>query len=246
MPTFGSLFAGIGGIDLGLERAGWRCVWQVEIDPFRRAILAKHWPNIPKYGAIEEVDIAQLEIPDLIAGGFPCQPVSMAGRRKAEADSRWLWPEFARVIGLLRPRYVLVENVPGLLTKGMGFVLADLSSLGYDAEWDCIPASFVGAPHIRNRIFIVAYSTSGRWYTQPLLCSSAQTGNGSTNADGSSPAVGGQGWWEVEPGVARVAHGIPNAVDRIRALGDAVVPQVAEYIGRRILETTERSQTNGP
>lgn len=155
MPTFGSLFAGIGGIDLGLERAGWECRWQVEINPFCQAVLARHWPDVPKFGDVREV--AELERVDLIAGGFPCQSISHAGRRLGTADERWLWPEFERVLRLVRPVLVLVENVPGLLHRGMGEVLGGLASLGYDAEWDRIPAAAVGAPHLRNRIWIVAY-----------------------------------------------------------------------------------------
>ena len=101
--TFGSLFAGIGGLDLGLERAGWRCRWQVELDPFCERVLAKHWPDVRRYGDIRSVgaDLAPVE---LICGGFPCQPVSHAGKRRAQADARWLWPEFARVVRAVRPR----------------------------------------------------------------------------------------------------------------------------------------------
>src|SRR5689334_3925575 len=145
MPTFGSLFAGIGGLDLGLERAGWTCRWQVEIDAFCQRVLAKHWPDVPRYGDVRSLDAGALERVDLICGGFPCQPVSAAGTRLAEADERWLWPEYARVVGSLRPGLVLVENVPGLLVRGAGDVLGDLATLGYDAEWESIPAAALGA-----------------------------------------------------------------------------------------------------
>ncbi len=155
--TAGSLFSGIGGLDLGFERAGIKIAWQCEIDEFCRRVLKKHWPDVPCYEDIKEIDYDTPKV-DILFGGFPCQPVSTAGRRKAEEDSRWLWPEFARVIGLLRPHYVLVENVPGLLTKGMGFILSDLSSFGYDAEWHCIPAVAFGAPHRRERVILVAYN----------------------------------------------------------------------------------------
>src|SRR6266576_2094213 len=103
MPTFGSLFAGIGGLDLGLERAGWTCRWQVEINPFCRRILAQHWPTVERYGDIRTLDLERVERVDLICGGFPCQPVSVAGKRLAQADARWLWPEFSRVVRALRP-----------------------------------------------------------------------------------------------------------------------------------------------
>jgi DNA (cytosine-5)-methyltransferase 1 len=159
VPTFGSLFAGIGGIDLGLERAGWNCRFQVEWDPFCQRVLAKHWPDVPRFGDITTVDWSGVERVDLLAGGFPCQPFSVAGRKKGLADDRWLWPEFAAAIRVLQPHFVLVENVPGLLAGhgGMGNVLGDLADLGYDAEWCVISAADVGAPHLRRRVWIVAY-----------------------------------------------------------------------------------------
>src|SRR5262245_30804281 len=129
MPTFGSLFAGIGGLDLGLERAGWTVRWQVEIDPFCQRVLAKHWPAVPRYGDVTTLSLERVERVDLICGGFPCQPVSHAGERLAQDDPRWLWPAFARVVRALRPRLVLVENVTGLLSAGMGDVLRDLAGM---------------------------------------------------------------------------------------------------------------------
>jgi len=145
--SVGSLFSGIGGIDLGLERAGMKIAWQVEIDEFCLKVLRKHWPEVPKYGDIRKIDPKELEPVDLIAGGFPCQPVSIAGKKLAQKDERWLWPEFARIIRMVRPKYVLVENVPGLLIRGMGNVLGNLAALGYDAEWFVLPAStFLSLP----------------------------------------------------------------------------------------------------
>ncbi len=151
----GSLFSGIGGIDLGLERAGMRVSWQCEIDPWCRGILARHWPDTPQYGDIRTIDADTPRV-DVLAGGFPCQPVSLAGKGLAQADERWLWPEFARCIRVLRPRYVIAENVPGLLTRGLDLVLADLAALGFDAEWTVFGARDVGAPHKRDRVWIVA------------------------------------------------------------------------------------------
>ena len=309
-PTFGSLFAGIGGIDLGLERAGWECRFQVEWDPFCQRVLAKHWPDVPRYGDIHDVHgpLAHADstprypegpasqtllgpatferlgrrgsgwdcpecLPrvDLLAGGFPCQPFSVAGRQRGMEDDRWLWPEFARAIRELRPRYVLVENVPGLLVGGgMGAVLGDLAELGFDASWESIPAAAVGAPHLRYRVWIMAYDArfgrrrsrertvdggpSGRGIVglgedaQPFSLAHAigQRGRGrddyrehATDADPPGEGVGPAGygkWWAVEPDVGRVAHGLPARVDRLRALGNAVVPQVVEWIGRQILE----------
>src|SRR3990167_3261466 len=156
--TFGSLFSGIGGIDLGLERAGMRCAWQVEIDDYCQRVLAKHWPDVPRFRDVREVGAHNLAHVDLIAGGFPCQDLAQGGKSVGIEGSRsGLWSEFARIIRELRPRFVFVENVPGLLVRGMGRVLGDLASCGYDAEWQSIPAAAVGAPHIRERVFILAY-----------------------------------------------------------------------------------------
>ncbi len=184
--TFGSLFSGIGGLDLGLERAGMECKWQVEQDEFCRKVLTKHWPYVPKY--VDVRFIKELAYVDLICGSFPCQPVSVAGKQAGTDDDRWLWPEFARIIRLVRPRCALIENVPGLLTANnggaMAEILGDLAALGYDAEWDCVSAESVGAPHLRWRVFVVAYacsypgtfrifgidrgiSTNGEWLSQP-------------------------------------------------------------------------------
>lgn len=161
-----SLFAGIGGLDLGLERAGMTVIGQVEIDPFCRRVLAKHWPTVERHDDVRTtVDWWRSTVRpplDLIAGGFPCQPVSVAGRGLAQADERWLWPEFANILRHLRPRYAILENVPGLLGRGVGDVLADLAALGYDTEWDCVPAAAVGAPHIRDRWFCLAHTNGER------------------------------------------------------------------------------------
>src|SRR6476661_6834913 len=130
MLTFGSLFAGIGGIDLGLERAGMRCAWQVEIDDYATRVLAKHWPDVTRFRDVRSVGAHNLTPVDLLAGGFPCQDISDAGKRAGIEGARsGLWSEFARLIGELRPRYVLVENVTALLRRGMGTVLGDLAAL---------------------------------------------------------------------------------------------------------------------
>ena len=139
----GSLFSGIGGFDLGLERAGHEIVWQVENDAYCLKVLAKHWPDVPCYEDVHDVGAHNLEEVDVICGGFPCQPVSVAGKQRGQDDERWLWPEFARILRELRPRYALVENVPGLLVRGLGDVLGDLAELGYSAEWGCVSAARV-------------------------------------------------------------------------------------------------------
>jgi DNA (cytosine-5)-methyltransferase 1 len=266
--TFGSMFSGIGGLDLGLERAGMTPAWFSEINPFASRVLAHHWPHVPNLGDATRIRWADVEEVDLLAAGFPCQPFSSAGLRKGASDDRYLWPEVANAVGFLRPRFVLLENVPGLVrSPEFGEVLGDLADLGYDAEWDCIPAAAVGAPHLRYRVFVVAYPNgSGRegrskelgpgGRTQPADGGEAMAYPPSVFRDGSDlhlgrdqeraeplPELGdsgagqapGSGWWAVEPDVGRVAYGIPSRVDRLTALGNAVVPQVAEWIGHQLI-----------
>jgi DNA (cytosine-5)-methyltransferase 1 len=273
MPmTFGSLFAGIGGFDLGLERAGMTCKWQVEINDYASRVLAKHWPDVPRHGDVRTFPTAARDwAVDVICGGFPCQDISIAGKGAGLAGERsGLWYEFARIIGELRPRYVIVENVAALLARGMGTVLGDLSSLGYDAEWHVIPASALGAPHRRERVWIIAYAIgqqlrvrghseasgspgggkSERHQWQRIRAHAGATRQGLPDADSAGceqqrqpqPVRAQQlaaecsGWWSVEPDLGRVAHGVPRRVDRLRGLGNAVVPQVVEVIGRAIIE----------
>lgn len=231
----GSLFSGIGGLELGLERAGMTTIWQSEMDPYASKVLAKNFPGVPNLGDITKIDWSQVERPDLVCGGFPCQPVSEAGKRLGADDSRWLWPQFHRCLRELRPKYALIENVPGLFNRGFGGLLADLASSGFDAEWDCIPAGAVGAHFLGDRLFIVATCASpggGRW-------------------EGSRPlALGAHPWGrdefeglvrlEIQHGVpagslGRISDGLSHRVDRLRCLGNAVVPQVAEVVGRWIM-----------
>src|SRR5688572_2857581 len=137
-------------MDLGLERAGMQCVWQVEIDEFCRKVLTKHWPNVPKFNDVRECGKHNLEPVDLIAGGFPCQDISEVGSRRGIDGARsGLWREMHRIVGELRPRYVLVENVSGLLNRGIERVLGDLAAIGYDAEWSLLSACSMGAAHSR-------------------------------------------------------------------------------------------------
>ena len=256
MLTFGSLFAGIGGLDLGLERAGMKCLWQVEIDNYATKVLEKHWPDVQRFRDIRDCGKHNLPAVDLICGGFPCQDVSLAGKRAGlEGKRTTLWSEFARIIGEIRPRWVLAENVPGLLSSDsgrfFGNVLRDLAACGYDAEWDCIPAAAVGAPHRRDRVFIVAYPPGmGCPYADTYLnaesCGKApQANEGFGMLDAAASFIHRQVFaneirpfttsWTTEPNVGRVANGVPARVDRLRCLGNAVVPQVAEFIGRMIL-----------
>lgn len=241
MLTVGSLFSGIGGLDLGLERAGMHVLWQCEADPYCRAVLRKHWPDIPCYPDVRAVG-AELERVDVLAGGFPCQPVSRPGRRLVGEDDRWLWPEFDRLIRLLRPHYVFVENVPGLLDSGLGAVLGDLAGAGYDAEWDCVGACALGAPMHRERVWLLAYphdqGLQGTvWAGQPIA---PRNTGAPTHREPLRPDTRP---WPPGPGalddIPRMADGPTNRAHRLRALGNAVVPQVAEYIGRLIVAHAE-------
>ena len=307
--TFGSLFAGIGGFDLGLERAGMSCVWQVEIDDYASKVLAKHWPKVQREKDIKECSAKNLKAVDLICGGFPCQDISQAGRGAGLAGEKsGLWFEMLRVIGDLRPRWVLVENVSAFAQRGLSTAVSGLSQIGYDCEWSIVSAQDVGAPHIRRRLWLIGRHTDSQSKSaQPVNarassrlsefinqsssagahCQSnaqpadtnrkrlesraekphAQLSNkqernagqmgekvSDTNSNrlqdsgqgraetgaayGSSQGSGGE-WWAAEPNVCRVAHGIPKRVDRLRCLGNAVVPQVVEAIGRCIIEADQ-------
>jgi len=241
--TVGSLFAGIGGFDLGFERAGFEIKFQVEIDPFCRAVLAKHWPDVRRYEDVRTVHEPGMcrDVPcghclprvDVIVGGFPCQDISVAGRGVGiDGERSGLWGQFSRLIRELRPRYVVVENTPGLLSRGIGRVLGDLAAIGYDSEWDCVPAAALGAKHKRDRVWIIAYPGGARLQKRRVLTS--LPGKERRYGDRQNAAV--DAWWAVEPNVVRVVHGIPGRVDRIRSLGNSVVPQIAEWIARRIIE----------
>jgi len=292
--TFGSLFAGIGGFDLGFELAGMVCKWQVEIDDYCNKVLEKHWPDVERYRDVKKCGKHNLEPVDVICGGFPCQPHSVAGKRRGAEDDRNLWPEFLRVIRETRPRYVVAENVPGITTSILESVLLgmenptiireenqdyftriytrqetlyldsikkDLEDLGYTVVLLNIPTCAFDAPHRRERIFVVAHTESkrkgqlsirqrGSYKTRTYadrsgkdVANSDQQGLSITGTIRSQakysyaePPSNGRDWWTVEPNVGRVAHGVPARVDRLRALGNSVVPQVAEWIGSRIVE----------
>jgi DNA (cytosine-5)-methyltransferase 1 len=222
------MFSGIGGLDLGLERAGMRVVWQSEIDPYCSRILARHWPGVPNLGDVTSIDWAEVPRVDVICGGYPCQPFSMAGERLGENDPRHLWPHMLDAIRVLRPRWALLENVPGHLGLGFDRVLADLASIGFDAQWSVVSACSLGAPHMRRRLFCVAYpaGTGLQGLDEEGLPFAMRLAQGDVRRD-----------WPSEPAVARVADGIPRrlVLDPIRALGNAVVPQVAEHVGRLIV-----------
>lgn len=232
----GSLFSGIGGLDLGLERASMTVVWQSEIDPYASQVLAKHWPHVPNLGDITTIDWSTVEPVDLICGGYPCQPFSLAGVRRGESDPRHLWPFMLNAIRDLRPRFALLENVPGHLSLGFDTVLADLTSIGFDAEWSTLSACSMGAPHRRRRLYVLAYPAvddgQGEGSHHPR-----SRPQGGMEPRGSRGAQGSYDHWLSEPTMDRVADGVPRSLANppLRAVGNAVVPQVAEYIGRRIM-----------
>ena len=231
----GSLFAGIGGLELGLERAGMEVVWQVEIDDFCNRVLEKHWPDVKRYRDMRDVGKHNLEPVDLICGGFPCQDISSSGRKVGlDGQKSGLWGEMARVVRELRPEHVLVENVSDLRVRGLGEVLGDLAALGYDAEWESIPAALFGLPQRRWRVFIVAYrDLLGRQVGDQRLEVRPFT------VDGVDPRRLGEAEQHAREAAGRLRgmdDGVPGTVDRLRALGNAVVPQVAEWIGRRIAQ----------
>ena len=362
----GSLFAGIGGFDLGLSWAGYDIVWQVELNEWCRKVLAKHWPDATRFADIRDCGLHNLEPVDVICGGFPCTDISLAGKQAGlNGEQSSLWWEMRRIVGELRPRYVIVENVPNLLIRGFDRVLGSLSEIGYDAEWDVISAHDVGAPHLRQRLWIVAYpcgsksgveehsgSGQGRQSTDALPstllpCGNrtpGRTGTGTGGAVAYPTGARGEAWdgdglgtdhrsrrhqgvaagqggeggaaavedttrkqleeridnggedkrrphgqptrsgtpvahaigprleghprhgavgnecgrvasgpdgsvapeglcertagyhpgWVVEPDVGRVANGVSKRVDRLRGLGNAIVPQIAYWLGTRI------------
>ena len=240
-----SLFSGIGGLDLGLDRAGWNCVGQVEIDEYCRTVLTREWPEVPKHDDVRTAPAwwlgAERPTVHMVAGGFPCQPSSTMGKRRAQNDARWGWPWFRDVVRAIRPRYVLVENVIGLLSAGFADVLGDLSALGYDAEWSVLSACAVGAPHSRERVFLLAYPEGSHGPESLPLSTAVPDGRAFAGTEGGGPWGGA---WVSEPALDRVAHGAPRSVglEELTALGNAVVPQVAELIGRMILDLERSNQ----
>lgn len=272
------IFSGIGGFSLGLERAGMRTVAFCEIEPYARAVLAKHWPHVRCYTDVRELTAERLHADgisvDVICGGFPCQDLSVAGKGAGLSGERsGLWFEYARIIGEVRPSYVIVENVAVLLSRGLDVVLGDLAALGFNAEWHCIPASAIGAPHERDRIWIVANASCGRLgksdcrkVEQPRRAKAIRASKAMADSyDGEqSPGrthgrmgrlqiaseIADDGYarranWRFEPGVGRVANGIPNRVDRVAGLGNAVVPQIPEIIGRAIMSKFSHHSQEG-
>jgi DNA (cytosine-5)-methyltransferase 1 len=250
--TFGSLFAGIGGFDLGFERAGMTCKWQVEIDDYANKVLEKHWPEVHRERDIRECGSHNLETVDVICGGFPCQDISYSGLGAGlEGQRSGLFFEAIRLVCELRPRVVVLENVAALLTRGLDRVLGTLASVGFDAEWHCIPAASVGAPHSRDRTFIIAYSNGDgelfgpvisemEWMRSVRQWDQAEHGFGTVSQALRAGRLGDFS------GVPRMAHGISAGLDRLRGPGNAVVPQVAEFIAGKISEAFYEAECDDP
>jgi DNA (cytosine-5)-methyltransferase 1 len=275
--TVGSCFSGIGGLELGLEwTGGFETKWQIEIDPYASAVLKKHWPGVQRFS-----DITTVSRPprvDVICGGFPCQDVSLAGARAGLDGKRSpLWTEMFRLVREVKPRWVVAENVPGLLSSDRGRfaggIFRDLAVSGYDFGWFRLPANSVGAPHKRERIFIVAnrrgerlqgeceVRTEGRpagrvcgessrldslsvlrglFVRDPLAFPRLRlrlpcSRRGKLRSLNYGPLFGSD-TWPAYTGAIRVAHGVPSRVDRLKCLGNAVVPAVAQRVGEMILE----------
>jgi len=239
--TFGSLFAGIGGFDLGFERAGMTCKWQVEIDEYANRVLAKHWPHVHRERDIRETGPHNLERVDVICGGFPCQDISYAGEGAGLDGARsGLFFEAVRVVRELQPRIVVLENVAALLTRGLDRVLGTLAEIGFDAEWHSLSASSLGLPHLRARLFIIAYpSSEGR--ERPVYDNSLSRSAKAPFAVNGHRGVG--EWLQMvrSRGRVRSVDGLSVGVERsrLKGAGNAVVPQIAELIGRRVVKSLQ-------
>jgi len=236
--TVGSLFSGIGGIEKGLEdTGGFKTVWQVENDLYAQAVLKKYWPDVGRWDDVRTFPPTPVEDwkCDLVCGGFPCTDISNAGKRAGiDGEQSGLWREYIRIVRALRPRFVLVENVAALLGRGMGRVFGDLAASGYDAEWECLPAAAFGAHHRRDRVFVIANRTNTiclrpqRQWTPPKKPWSGEQFERLVSAEIRLSLPAGRS--------GGISHGVPNRKHRLHALGNSCVPQVAQFIGERILE----------
>lgn len=257
------LFSGIGGFSLGLERAGMQTIAFCEIDPYCRRVLAKHWPMVPAHDDITTRKFKRGEA-DVICGGFPCQDVSSAGKRAGLSGKRsGLYRELVRAIRVVRSRYAILENVAALLNDGMGRVLGDLAESGVDTEWDCIPACALGAPHERDRVFIVAHTdgVNGRSPDSFARVRDEARRNAAdpcgaryafreglgrdaweelTPAQRSALQDGRQSIWPDEPALSGMDDDVPDWVERTKATGNALLPLIPELIGRALMAAEVR------
>lgn len=232
---FVSFFAGIGGIDLGLERAGHECVGQVEIDDYCLKVLEKHWPDVRRWKDITKLKPAELPEAELWTAGFPCQDIANLGKRAGLSGERsGLFWAMAKTIRLVRPNYILLENVAALLYRGMDEVQGELAESRYDSEWDCLSAGAFGANHLRERVFVVAHPSRNP-IKDSFFPPPPPIGVQSGKPGGSGfIAVSGTHWATGEPRLSEMADGVSNWTRIVSAYGNAVVPQVAEWIGRQL------------
>ena len=231
MLTHLSLFSGIGGLDLAAEWAGFRTVGQCEWADYPTRVLEKHWPQVPRWRDIRTLTGEDfyartgLRTVDVISGGFPCQPFSKAGRRGGKSDDRFLWPEMLRVIKELHPTWVVGENVANIINLALDDVFSDLEAAGYETRAFMVSARSVGALHLRERFAILAHANSDRRFPAPGKapekgCDGYQVRD--AVSEGTEACGGGR--WRLEPGMGRVADGIPCWMDRVQCLGNAVAP----------------------
>lgn len=203
-----------------------------ETNTYARRVLSRHWPGVPIFGDICGLRASDLASPpDVICGGFPCQDISIASRTAAGLSGArsGLWYEMLRLISETRPSWVIAENAPTLRNRGLEECLRGLSQIGYDAEWHCLSAASLGAPHRRDRLWLIAYPCG------PRLPVSQREAVLSPRRWEEGRATSQLSWWACEPRVQRVAHGVRKRVDRLRCLGNSVVPFIPEIIGRAIL-----------
>ncbi len=239
------LFSGIGGFSLGLERAGMQTIAFCEIDPYCRAVLRKHWPDVPCYEDIRELTTNRLAADgiecDVICGGFPCQDISGAGKRAGlDGERSGLWREMYRLVREIRPRFVIVENVARLVCAGLSQVCGDLARIGYDSEWCVLGADAIGASQHRKRLWLVAYPDHSG-FERPIWAWEPSAPKSIVQATYREPLRSACGFWPPGPGavadIPRMDDGVSHRVDRLRSLGNAVVPQIPEMIGRAIMAT---------
>ena len=252
---FLSLFAGIGGFDLGLERAGMECAGQVELDEYCIKVLEKHWPNVKRMTDVTEVMGNEFGPVDLICGGYPCQPESSARQHKNQVtgfdDARWLWPEVNRILDKARPDWFVGENVFNHINMGLDKVLSDLEGLSYTARAFVIPAAAIGANHRRERVWILANANSKRWQGLEDGVANRCSGlpipgleQGRLYKQDNLPLPMDGGYCNPSSGVQRNDNGLSEGMDRLKCLGNAVVPQIPEIIGRAILAAEGKTLTD--
>lgn len=227
------LFSGVGGFSVGLEKAGMETVAFCEIDKKAKLVLQKHWPSVPIFEDVEKLKGEDVGTVDVICGGFPCQDLSTAGTGKGLAGARsGLWFEFQRLINEIKPKYAIIENVSVLRSRGLETVLRSLAEIGYDAQWHCISAASIGAPHQRDRVWIIAYPNVSLSKGRSL----------SSRIHEEHAIVVSKDWWKSSSCLHRVDDGVPKRVDRLKQLGNAVVPLIPELIGRAIMKVENDRQ----